>query len=167
MITLCVHCLNPIKEIRATIFPEDAEAPEPHGREPRSFDLKVQKLYSSFREDTGTTELMLNVVTDEGIAPEDVQAVDQLSCIACGEILDNQVHCCMIRGKEVELDPDEDLDEDLPTGYVLVATMGAASRFDLRSFKEIREAVKGLIEFDTSDQQVSGFDLQEDFEWDH
>jgi hypothetical protein len=164
VIILCVHCLKQIDELKLSILPPN-DADEAAGkRDPKEFVVKVQKLFPDDPNGDGNPELVLNVITDDaGVSPEDVLAADQLFCCNCGEVLDMQIHCCTIRGHEVEPDPD---DGDSDSGYVLVATMGASSRLDVKSPKEIRDAVKDLVVFEGGREMVEKKDARQTFEWD-
>ena len=171
MITLCIHCLRPIEKLTATILPPSPNDPTATPRDAKTFTVSVQKLHATFVQSTGKAELMLDVITDEpGITPDDVNAVDQFSCVNCGKILNPQIHCYTVRGREINPSPAanaSDAEKDVPSGYVMVATMGANSRFDLRTQQEVKDAVQDLVEFDDSGERKStDSNPQADFQWD-
>lgn len=181
MITLCIHCLKPIQKLTASILPPSPADPTATPREPKKFTVSVQKLHATFVQAENKAELMLDVITDEpGITPDDVGAVDQYACANCGEVVYPQIHCYTIKGREKNPSPSvsgTDAEKDVPSGYVMVATMGANSRFDIRSQQEVRNAVRELIEF-TSGGEVEETCVREipeqepeqaknSFEWDY
>lgn len=170
MITLCIHCLRPIKELQATILPPSAALPAPDAKKPRTFTVKVQRLHAAFVQSSGKAELMLDVITDEpGVTPDDVQAADFFSCVHCGDVLNRQIHCITIKGTEI-IPVSEGIsndDPEVPKGYVMVAMMGASNRFDVRSYQEVRAACHGLIKFNDYQKSNGPGSAQENFEWDH
>lgn len=148
MIRLCNFCLRELEELDATILPKVG------GEEPRTFVVKMERLYPFFDPETQKQSLSVDFIADDDVTQDDVDAVDQYSCRHCHRVLSNNVQCYVFRGEEIEKgEPD-----DVPDGVVMVITMGRFSRFDIPAVDDVRSAVADKVRF-------SGEGASRVFEW--
>jgi len=155
MIRLCNFCLSKLSELDATILPKV------EGEEQRSFVVAIERLYPFFDNVSQTQKLSIDLIADDDITQDDVDAVDQYSCRNCHRVISNNVQGYVFRGREV----DKQEEDDIPDGVVMVITVGRFSRFDIPTVDDVRAAVSEMIEFSVPGGAGRSQDPSRDFEW--
>lgn len=155
MIRLCNFCLSKLNELDATILPKEDD------EEPRTFVVAIERLYPFFDSVSQTQKLSVDLLADDDVMQEDIDAVDQYSCRNCHRVISNNVQCYVFRGREI----DKQEEDDIPDGVVMVVTVGRFSRFDIPSVDDVRAAVSEMVEFSVPGGEGKVQDPTRAFEW--